>query len=177
MRLLWILTAALLTACNARMYIDQVPGDSGQALAPGQSTSFRFFTTDPSNHSGVNLTAGASYHLQLSMVSNWIDGSIDSDENGEPLGPFGFADSVMPLEAMALMKRSTDHRWFELMLYQDGCRSESLVGISNLTYDAESDSYLYVAPCSGDLRLFVNDSQVSYTDNVGFARITLSRAG
>ncbi len=177
MRFPWFLAVALLSACNARMYIDQIPGDSGQALAPGQAASFRLFTTDSSTHSGATLAGGARYSLRFSKISNWIDGPIINDENGEPLGPFGFADSLMPVESLALLKRSRSHRWFELMLYQDGCRSESLVGISDLAYDAATDSYLYEAPCNGDLKLFVNDSQGAYVNNIGYAHIVITRAG
>ena len=165
----------LLTACNATMYIDQDPGDTGRALAPGQTASFRLFTTDPSTHSGLSLTSGASYRLEFPIVSNWIDGEIEADENGDPLGLNGFADSQMPTDSFALLKRSRQHRWFELMLYQDGCRRDSLIGISQLTFDAPSNSYFYQAPCSGDLKLFVNDGQGFYVNNVGYAQVRITR--
>ena len=170
-----LLLFALLTACNTVMYIDSDLGSSGQSLAPGQSTSFRFFTTDPASHSGVNMAAGASYRLEFPIVSNWIDGDIEVDENGGPIGLDGFADSQMPLQNLSLLKRSGQHRWFELMLFQDGCRRDSLVGISELNFDSASDSYLYQAPCNGDLKLFVNDSQGFYINNVGFAHIRITR--
>lgn len=175
MRLLFLSVLGLLASCNARMYLDQVPGDDGLVLAPGQTTSFRFFTTDAAGDSGLNLTGGATYRLQIPQVSNWRDGTIDSDENGQPLGPAGFADSQMPLAAFALLKRSRQHRWFELMFYQDGCRRSSLVGLSDLAYDPATDSYRYQAPCSGDLILFVNDSQGAFVNNLGFARISVTR--
>jgi hypothetical protein len=158
------------------MYIDPEPGNSGQSLAPGQSTSLRFFTTDQATHSGVNASEGASYRLQFPVVSNWIDGNIETDENGDPIGLAGFADSQMPLDSYSLLKRSRQHRWFELMLYQDGCRRDSLVGISELNFDSASESYLYQAPCSGDLKLFVNDSQGQYVNNIGFAHIRITRS-
>lgn len=170
-----LLILTLLTGCNSIMYIDADLGNSGQSLAPGQSTSFRFFTTEPTSHSGVNMAEGGSYRLEFPLVSNWIDGSIESDENGNPIGLGGFADSQMPLDSIALLKRSRQHRWFELMVYQDGCRRDSLSGISELSYDEASSSYLYQAPCEGDLKLFVNDSQGFYTNNVGFAHIRITR--
>ena len=176
MRYSLLLLFTLLSACNAVMYIDPVVGNSGQSLAPGQSTSFRFFTTDQATHSGVNLAAGSNYRLEFPLVSNWIDGTIEADENGEAIGLNGFADSQMPRESLALLKRSRQHRWFELMLYQDGCRRDSLTGITELNFDAASNTYLYQAPCNGDLRLFVNDSQGAYVNNVGFAHIRITRA-
>jgi len=175
MRYSALLFFTLLTGCNAVMFIDQIPGNSGQALAPGQSSSLRFFTTDQATHSGVNMAAGASYRLEFPVVSNWIDGDIDADENGQAIGLTGFADSQMPLETMSLLKRSRQHRWFELMLYQDGCRRDSLVGISELNFDTASGSYQYQAPCSGDLRLFVNDSQGFYVNNIGYAQVRITR--
>ena len=105
-----LLIFSLLNACNAVMYIDPVPGNSGQSLAPGQTASFRFFTTDPSNHSGVNLAAGGSYQLEFPIVSNWIDGYIESDESGAAIGPTGFSDNQMPLDSLSLLKRSRQHR-------------------------------------------------------------------
>jgi len=175
MRYLLLFTLGLLGACNARMYIDQEPGNTGRALAPGQSATFRFFTTDPAARSGLNLASGASYGVQIPLVSNWIDGDIDTDENGAPLGPAGFADSQMPVDALSLVKRSRQHRWFELMFYQDGCRRESLVGLTDLPFDENTGAYIYQAPCSGDLKLFVNDGQGFYINNVGFARVTVTR--
>jgi hypothetical protein len=175
MRYQLLLLFGLLTACNAQMYIDPTPGNDGRTLAPGQSASFRFFTTEPAADAGLNLAAGASYRLEIPLVSNWIDGEVDTDESGVALGPLGFADSLMPADAFALFKRSRQHRWFELMFYQDGCRSDSLVGLSDLQYDSQTDSYNYTAPCEGDLKLFVNDSQGAYTNNVGFARIQITR--
>ena len=170
-----LLLFTLLTACNAVMYIDPDPGNSGQSLIPGESTSFRFFTTDQATHSGVNMAAGASYRLEFPIVSNWIDGNIETDENGNAIGLNGFADSQMPLQTLSLLKRSGQHRWFELMLYQDGCRRDSLIGITELNFDTSSDSYLYQAPCNGDLKLFVNDSVGFYVNNVGFAHIRITR--
>jgi len=175
MRYTVLLIFTLITGCNAVMYIDPDPGNSGQSLAPGQSTSFRFFTTAQATHSGVNLAAGSAYRLEFPMVSNWIDGGIDTDENGDAIGLTGFADGRMPLETLSLLKRSRQHRWFELILYQDGCRRDSLIGITELNFDTASNSYLYQAPCSGDLKLFVNDSQGFYVNNSGFAHIKITR--
>lgn len=175
MRFPVLLCLALLTGCNTMMYIDPDPGNSGQSLTTGQSASFRLFTTQPANHSGVNLTAGASYRLEFPIVSNWIDGPVETDENGNAIGLSGFADSQMPMESLSLLKRSRQHRWFELMLYSDGCRRDSLIGISQLSFDTTSDAYIYQAPCNGDLKLFVNDSQGFYINNVGFAQVRITR--
>jgi hypothetical protein len=166
MRCFLLFAFPFLTACNAAMYIDPEPGNSGRSLAPGQFTSFRFFTTDQTSHSGVNATEGASYRLEFPIVSNWIDGQIESDENGNPIGLAGFADSQMPRDSYSLLKRSRQHR----------CRRDSLVGISELNFDAASQSYLYRAPCNGDLKLFVNDGQGFYVNNIGFAHIRITRS-
>ncbi len=176
MRHFVLLACSLLSACNAVMYIDPDPGNVGQTLAPGQSTAFRFFTTDQATHSGVNATAGTSYQLEFPIISNWIDGNIETDETGASIGLTGFADRQMPRDSYSLLKRSRQHRWFELMLYQDGCRHDSLIGISELSFDATSKSYLYRAPCNGDLKLFVNDAQGFYVNNVGFAHIRITRS-
>ena len=81
----------------------------------------------------------------------------------------------MPLAAMALLKRSRDHNWFELMLLQANYKGSSLRGISDLNFDEASGSYNFVATCDGKLSLSVNDSHGFYGNNSGFASISLSR--
>lgn len=170
------LLALLLAGCNLRMYIDQDPQDAGRSLANGESASFRFFTSDPAAESGVNLARDATYRLQVSMVSNWSDGTILADRDGGQIGPRGFGDDLMPYRGLSLLKRSRQHNWFELMIYQDGCRSQSLRGVTDLDYDAGSDSYSFRAACSGDLKLFVNDGQGFYVNNSGMANMTITRS-
>ncbi len=105
-----------------------------------------------------------------------MDSTIDKNEKEQTLDQYGFADSVMPLPAVSLLKCSREHNWFELMLLQANCKRSSLVGISDLTFDEASGSYNFVATCDGKLTLFVNDSYGFYGNNSGFASISLSRA-
>ncbi|MEX2130082.1 MAG: hypothetical protein WD772_01240, partial [Pseudohongiellaceae bacterium] len=106
---------------------------------------------------------------------NWTDGSIAADENGQPLGVNGFADSLMPRNFYNLLKRSGAHRWFELMLYQDNCPGESLRGVTELQPAGASGSYVYRAVCSGKLSLHVNDAFGFYGNNAGYANVAITR--
>lgn len=155
-----------------------VPGvehPPGEPLSPGESATLHFFTVEPNFDTGVGLTGGSSYSLNLSLLSNWNDAHIGENENGEELDELGFADSVMPYEWVSKLKRSANNRWFELMLYQPNCRQESMKGVSELRYDSESGDYNFVASCTGPLSLFVNDTRGFYGNNSGFANIVLTR--
>jgi len=175
MRQLLLLCFLLLSACNARLYIDQSPGSEGKSLSVGETANFLFFTNEPAAESGLRLTSGSEYQIQFTLLSNWIDGDIDQNENGELLDETGFADSLMSFDSLSVLKRSREHRWFELMFYVDGCSRDSLLGVSDLPYDQASGSYSYSAICSGDLKLFVNDSQGFYGNNAGFTNLKITR--
>ena len=164
----------ILSSCNARLYIDQLPGSEGEPSV-GESANFLFFTNESAAASGLRLIDGGDYQIQFTLLSNWIDGSIDQNENGQLLNETGFADSLMPLHSLAILKRSREHRWFELMLYLDSCSRDSLLGVTDLAFDEASGSYTYNANCSGDLKLFVNDSQGFYGNNAGFTNLKITR--
>lgn len=149
--------------------------EPGQVLMPGETATLRFFTNIPNFDTGVGLQASAQYQLRINLLSNWVDGMIESNENGQALDQYGFADDLMPVAAASLLKRSRNHKWFELMLLQANCKGSSLLGISDLTFDEDSGSYNFTATCDGKLTLFVNDSYGFYGNNSGFASISLSR--
>ncbi|HAS48622.1 MAG TPA: hypothetical protein DCS33_04905, partial [Gammaproteobacteria bacterium] len=92
--------------------------DPGEILLLGKSTTLLFFTNVANFDSEVGLEASAQYKLTITRLSNWVDSSIETNEKNQDLDQYGFADSLMPLAAMALLKRSRDHNWFELMLLQ-----------------------------------------------------------
>lgn len=179
MRKIKILTALLgtisFTACTAPGWLALGDTKPGEILMPGETTRFNFFTNIPNFNTEVELQAGAQYELKINLLSNWIDSTIDKDEHGQTLNQNGYADSLMPIPAASLLKRSREHNWFELMLRQTNCKRSSLVGISDLDFDEASGSYNFVATCDGKLTLFVNDSHGFYSNNSGFARISLSR--
>lgn len=147
----------------------------GEVLMPGESAALQFFTNIPNFDTEVGLQASVRYELKINLLSNWVDSTIEKNENNQTLDQYGFADSVMPIPAVSLLKRSREHNWFELMLLQANCKRSSLVGVSDLTFDEDSGSYNFVATCDGKLTLFVNDSYGFYGNNSGFASISLSR--
>lgn len=147
----------------------------GEVLMPGETAALQFFTNIPNFDTEVGLQASARYQLRINLLSNWVDSTIGKNENNQTLDQYGFADSVMPIPAASLLKRSREHNWFELMLLQANCKRSSLVGVSDLTFDEDSGSYNFVATCDGKLTLFVNDSYGFYGNNSGFASISLSR--
>ncbi|NKB32859.1 MAG: hypothetical protein GKR91_07150 [Pseudomonadales bacterium] len=165
------LTLSSCTFPGIRLYENN---DQGEQLNVGQASNVHFFTKDPSFDTGIDLQSGARYALDITILSYWIDSHIEENENNEPLDERGFANSVMPFEFVAATKRSNSHRWFELMLYQSRCSRDSLRGVTELEVD-ESGSYNFVAACDGELTLFVNDSHGFYSNNVGYANISLSR--
>jgi hypothetical protein len=144
-------------------------------LARGESAQMHFFTNISDFDTGVQLSGGSRYGLRIQLLSNWIDGSIAENESGLDIDERGFANSQMAWPWLRHFRRSSNHQWFELMLYQPRCAGESLAGISDLEFDESSSSYYFVANCDGKLALFVNDSYVTYANNAGYANIALSR--
>jgi hypothetical protein len=149
--------------------------EPGLALGSGEQVALHFFTRDPHYDSGIDLRSGARYNLDITILSYWIDGNIEHNEADEPLDERGFDNSLMPWEWIGMTRRSRQHRWFELMLYQPDCKRDSLRGITDLDLDEDNGSYNFVAACDGKLTLFVNDSHGFYSNNTGYANIALSR--
>lgn len=168
------LASLMLTGCNMRLM--GVGGTSEPILlSQGESHSVDLFTSQKRVDTNIVLAQGRDYALDIVTLSHWIDGDIAVNEEGEPLDQRGFDNSQMPLSLLGIFRRSRQHRWFELMLYQPDCADASLRGVTDLEVDASSGSYLFVAQCDGELTLFVNDSYRTYLHNVGYANIALSR--
>lgn len=146
----------------------------GEELNVGDTSNFHFFTNDPNFDTGINLQSGSHYVMDITILSYWADSYIEKNGDREQLNESGFANSLMPLEFLALTKRSHDHHWFELMLYQSRCSRDSLHGVTELEVDKDG-SYNFVAVCDGELTLFVNDTFGFYSNNIGYASISLSR--
>ena len=170
-----MLATVSLTSCAVPGWMSLGDAQPGEVLMPGETAALQFFTNIPNFDTEVGLQASVRYELKINLLSNWVDSTIDKNENEQTLDQYGFADSVMPMRGVSLLKRSREHNWFELMLLQANCKRSSLVGISDLTFDEASGSYNFVATCDGKLTLFVNDSYGFYGNNSGFASISLSR--
>jgi len=170
-----LLTTISLSSCSVPGWMSLGDADPGEALTPGETATLQFFTNIPNFDTEIGLQAGVQYQLKINLLSNWVDSTIDKNENKQALDQYGFADSIMPMPAVSWLKRSREHNWFELMLLQANCKRSSLIGISDLTFDEASGSYNFVATCDGKLTLFVNDSYGFYSNNSGFASISLSR--
>lgn len=171
-----LILAALLAGCTYPPISFESENSPSQVLAPGESISLRFFTSVADFDSGIRLQEGTDYNLDIMTLSHWVDGDIEENEEGAELDERGFANSEMPFEFLGVARRSRQHRWFELMLYQPACAAESLRGVTDLDVTEEdNNSYNFVAACDGKLTLFVNDSYGFYLNNTGFAGIALSR--
>ena len=147
----------------------------GETLATGDTESIHFFTSVADQDTGLVLVAGSRYRLDVKLLSHWADSYITRNENGDPIDEKGFANSEMPANWLGRLRRSTSHQWFELMLYQPRCKSDSLRGVSDLQQNESSGSYSFVATCDGKLALFVNDNHLAYANNSGYARIAIAR--
>ena len=170
-----VILTLLITGCTLpgiRLFGDEAPG---LVLATGESSNVHFFTNDPSFETDIGLVGGSDYSMSITILSNWVDSYIEENENEEPLDERGFSNSLMPIEALGMTRRSRTHQWFELMLSQDQCPRDSLRGISDLRFDEANDSYRFTASCSGELTLHVNDALGFYGNNIGYANIELSR--
>jgi len=165
----------ILSGCALPGWMPGSTSDIGQAINPGEKVTLHFFTKIPNFDTGVALQSGALYQLKVQLLNNWIDSDIETNELGEPLHETGFANSEMPFEFLGITRRSQSHNWFELMLMQPNCKSSSLKGISDLSFDEANNSYNFVAACDGNLTLFVNDAYGFYLNNVGYANLGLSR--
>jgi hypothetical protein len=170
-----LLAIVSLTSCTIPGWMSLGDSQPSEVLMPGEKATLQFFTNIPNFDTDVGLQASAQYVLKINLLSNWVDNTFDKNEKEQTLDQYGFADSMMPIQGVSLLKRSREHKWFELMLQQANCKRSSLVGISDLTFDEASGSYNFVATCDGKLTLFVNDSYGFYGNNSGFASISLSR--
>ena len=170
-----ILTTVSLSACTVPGWMSIGDEQPGNVLMPGETAALQFFTTIPNFDTEVGLQANVQYEFKTNLLSNWVDSNIDKNEKRQSLDQYGFANSVMPLPAVSLLKRSREHNWFELMLLQANCKHSTLVWISDLTFDEASGNYNFVATCDGKLTLFVNDSYGFHSNNSSFASISLSR--
>jgi hypothetical protein len=170
-----LLAIVSLTSCTIPGWMSLGDAQPSEVLMPGEKATLQFFTNIPYFDTDVGLQASAQYVLKINLLSNWVDNTFDKNEKEQTLDQYGFADSMMPIQGVSLLKRSREHKWFELMLQQANCKRSSLVGISDLTFDEASGSYNFVATCDGKLTLFVNDSYGFYGNNSGFASISLSR--
>jgi hypothetical protein len=150
--------------------------DTGTLLTTGGVSTVHFFTKEVNHDTGIRLEAGADYTVGVTILSNWTDSSVAINEDGGALNELGFSNTLMPLEFVGLSRRSRDNHWFELMLEQPSCSRQSLVGVSELSYDDASGNYSFTASCDGNLNLFVNDSYGFYGNNIGYANISLRRS-
>jgi len=166
-----IIGAATVTGCNTAGIPFFTTNDTSAVLAAGESANTHFFTSEMNHDSGIALEAGARYTVDITILSHWIDSDIETNEADQPLDEKGFANSLMPWQWTGLTRRSQSHNWFELMLKQPGC---SVLGVSDLENN-DNGGYNFTANCSGQLRLFVNDTVGFYGNNVGYANITVSR--
>ena len=172
---LTLLPALLLVGCSVpgiSIYGDAEPGTP---VGSGEQHSVHFFTRDPNFDTGLSFNQGNRYRMKIALLSNWIDGNIEENEAGDELDEAGFDNSLMPTEWMGQTRRSRSHNWFELMLYQPNCAGSSRMGISELEFDENSNSYLFEAVCDGKLSLYVNDTHFFYINNAGYANIQFSR--
>ncbi len=167
--------AFVLTACATPAWLPLRHKESSRLLSTGEQATLHFFTRDAEFNTGLHLQAGASYQLNIKLLSHWIDGTIARNEHAARLDEKGFANSVMPAQWMGWLRRSRTHNWFELMLVQPKCESGSLKGISDIAFDEASGSYNFVATCDGNLSLYVNDTHGFYSNNAGYASIAVSR--
>ena len=167
------LGAIAITGCSIGGITLFANSDSGKTLAAGESANTHFFTREMNHDSGIALEAGGRYAVGITILSNWIDSDIDSNESDQPLDERGFSNSLMPWDWLGLTRRSQQHNWFELMLKQPGC--SGALGVSDLEFNENDGSYNFTADCSGRLQLFVNDTIGFYGNNVGYANITVSR--
>lgn len=149
--------------------------DSGMALNAGEASNVHFFTKEVLHDTGIALSSGAAYSLDVKILSNWMDSDIELNEGGSPLDERGFDNSLIPLELLGLSKRARDNNWFELMLVQPKCSGQSLKGVTELDFNEQTGSYDFTASCDGSLSLFVNDTYGFYGNNLGYANIAVSR--
>jgi len=166
--------ALLSTAC-AVPPISLMDTQPGQSLAAGESATVHFFPAKANLDTGVVLDAGVRYALDVRLLNYWVDGSIETTADDESIDEQGYSNSQLPFDLFGVLRRSDNHNWFELMLYQPRCAGESLQGVSDLEIDENTGSYNFVASCDGKLALFVNDSHFAYGNNLGYANIALSR--
>ena len=166
--------ALALSACSMPGLTIFSNDDPGVPLAAGETAAVHFFTMDANYDTGIQLQAGNSYSIDMTILSNWNDGPISENAAGTDIDELGFEDSQMRWQWVNALKRRRDHQWFELMLYQPDCAGDSRRGVSDLA-TTDAGSYTYVAACTGKLTLFVNDSYGFYLNNQGYANIAVTR--
>jgi hypothetical protein len=167
------LGATVISGCNIGGLSLFANNETGATLESGETANTHFFTREMNHDSGIALEAGGQYALDVTILSNWVDSDIETNDSLLPLDEKGFSNSKMPWEWVGLTRRSRGHNWFELMLKQPGC--SGAMGVSDLEPSDTTGRYRFTANCSGPLTLYVNDAIGFYGNNVGYANITVSR--
>ncbi len=150
--------------------------NSPTPLMPDEIRSIRVFADQPSNHSGIALEKGRSYHFCLTPLNYWID----LDVIGHPIEGWGREELKLHQKIVRWFGRrrspSPDHDLMVLMGAVSN-RQENLFAFRDHldceTYSESAAAGTFTAPASGELILFANDAPGYYGNNCGYVILSL----
>jgi len=127
-------------------------------LLPGQSIEIAGIDAAKRwNRTGLVLECGVTYRFEVTQVSGWRDGNVETDPDGyEKL-------HLLPLSPA---RRYLFGKWLKLI----GC-----AGTSAWDYFPIGSGCTREAPSAGELYCFANDASFSYHDNDGQLSLKVTR--
>lgn len=127
-------------------------------LLPGQSIEIAGIDAAKRwNRTGLVLECGVTYRFEVTQVTGWRDGNVETDPDGY---------EKLHLLPLALAKRYPFAKWLKLV----GC-----AGTSGWDYFAIGTGCTREVPSAGELYCFANDASYSYHDNDGQLTLKVTR--
>ena len=142
-----------------------------RALQPGESKELTVYANQKYNRSGVLLERGGEYYFQASGNQTWNDGGIDCGPAGWDRAGVSLGWKEILIRLQEDERRFPKAKWFEV-IGSIGRSDASLIRV----LDYQDASHTYKALQSGEFFTFANDLDRFYYNNMGFIRLTISRA-
>jgi hypothetical protein len=127
-------------------------------LLPGQSIEISGIDAAKRwNRTGLVLESGVTYRFEVSDVTGWRDGTVETDPDGY---------EMMRLLPLLPMRRYPLGRWLKLI---------GAIGTSAWDYFPIGTGCTRSAAAAGELYCFANDASFRYHDNDGQLTLTVTR--
>ncbi len=127
-------------------------------LLPGQSIEIAGINAaERWNRTGVVIECDVTYRFEVTNVSGWRDGKVETDPDGY---------EKLRLLPLLLARRYPPARWLKLI---------GAIGTSAWDYFPIGTGCTRKATAAGELYCFANDASFSYHDNDGQLTLKVSR--
>lgn len=141
------------------LLLSEIPECSGRTMTkPAQSLDFSFCTKQRWAHTGVHVLRGHQYKVEVVDMSKVFDWFVPVHN----LEGWPWLWARVTASPIAWLRRAPSEPWFALIATVDGTCPERLL-----------QDGIYLAPKSGELVCYFNDTWFSYWNNRGVASLRL----